>query len=115
MGKKNKKSKKTKKSQGVRATGGFCAPLGPLYDFFPTIKASRGGVNYSPSPNFMSQSGEVINMGVSVSKLAQVASLFAFGAALFGNVLFGHGGLELVSAGLFLHVGGDLIEDVLSD
>lgn len=54
-------------------------------------------------------------MNVSVSKVFQVASLIAFGAAAIGSVLFGHGGIELVSAGLFLHVGGDLAEDVLAD
>lgn len=108
------KGKKKKNKKNLKTSGGFCAPSTPLYDFLPTFKASRGGINY-PVSGSMSQSGEVINMGVSVSKLAQVASLFAFGAAIFGNVLFGHAGLELVSAGLFLHVGGDLIEDVLSD
>lgn len=54
-------------------------------------------------------------MNVSVSKVFHVASLVAFGAAAIDAVLFGHGGVELVSAGLFLYVGGDVAEEVLSD
>lgn len=52
--------------------------------------------------------------GISISKLAHVGSLVAFVAAGLGNVVFGHGGLELVSFGLALHVGGELAESVLS-
>lgn len=54
-------------------------------------------------------------MNVSVSKLFHVAALFAFGAAFFDSVVFGHSGLELVAGGLFLYAGGDLAEDVLED
>lgn len=54
-------------------------------------------------------------MNVSVGKLFKVASLVAFGAAALGNVLFGHSGVELVSGGLFLYVGGDIAEEVLAD
>lgn len=53
-------------------------------------------------------------MSVSVSKLFHVASLVAFGAATLGSVLFGHGGVELLGAGLFLYASGDLAEDVLA-
>jgi uncharacterized membrane protein len=54
-------------------------------------------------------------MHVSVSKLFHVASLVAFIAAIFGNTVFGHSGIELVAAGLAFHAGADLAEDVLSD
>lgn len=54
-------------------------------------------------------------MNASVSKLAHISALVALVAAALGNTLFGHSGLELVSAGLALHVGGDLLEDVLSE
>lgn len=51
--------------------------------------------------------------GISISKLANVASVVALAAAAFGNTVFGLSGLELVAAGLALHSGGDLLEDVL--
>lgn len=54
-------------------------------------------------------------MNVSISRLAHVGSLLAFGAAAFGNTVFGNSGLELVAAGLALYVGGDIAEGVLSD
>lgn len=54
-------------------------------------------------------------MNVSVSKLFHVASLVAFGAATISATLFGHGGVELVAAGLFLYAGGDVAEEVLGD
>jgi len=52
---------------------------------------------------------------IMVHKLFYVASLVAFGAAVLGDTVFGHSGLELVSAGLFLYVGADLAEEVLSE
>ena len=51
----------------------------------------------------------------SVSKLASVASLVALAAAAFGNSVIGLEGLELVAAGLALHVGGETIEGLLAD
>lgn len=57
---------------------------------------------------------EGVNNQMNFSKLANVAALFAFGAAALGNVLFGHSGVELLGAGLFFHAGAELIEDVLS-
>lgn len=51
---------------------------------------------------------------VSIKKLAHVASLVALVGGVLGSTIFGHSGLELVSAGLALHVGGDLLDDVLS-
>lgn len=61
-------------------------------------------------------SGEVTSsMQISIRKLANVGALVAFGAALLGNAIFGHAGLELVAAGLALHTGADLLEDILAD
>lgn len=54
-------------------------------------------------------------MNISVSRLASVASLVALVAAAFGNSVIGLEGLELVAAGLALHVGGDTIDSLLSD
>lgn len=54
------------------------------------------------------------SVSVSVSKIASLGALLAFGAAAFGNAVFGLSGLELVAAGLGLHAGGGLLEDVLS-
>lgn len=51
---------------------------------------------------------------MSISKLFHVGALVAFGAALFGNTVFGHAGTELLAGGLFLYASGDLAEDVLS-
>lgn len=51
---------------------------------------------------------------ISVSKLANVASLLAFVAAALGNTVFGYSGLELVAGGLALHAGADVLESVLS-
>lgn len=62
----------------------------------------------------LQSSHEEVTNSMNIRSLVNVASLVAFGAGVFGSVLFGHAGLELVSAGLFLHVGADLIEDVLS-
>lgn len=53
-------------------------------------------------------------ISVSVSKVANLGALLAFGAAAFGNAVFGLSGLELVAAGLGLHAGAGLLEDVLS-
>lgn len=49
------------------------------------------------------------------SRLASVASLVALAAAAFGNTVIGLEGIELVAAGLALHVGGDTLDALLSD
>lgn len=49
-----------------------------------------------------------------VYKLVNLAALVAFGAAVLGDTIFGHAGLELVAAGLFLHVGSDTIQELVS-
>lgn len=116
--KKKKKAKKAKKIEALSA-GGWCAPVSPLYDL-PTFSVQRGGIKYPAAPKSTSYPrgrGDSImasSSGLSISKLAHVSSLVALVAAGLGNVIFGHGGLELVSFGLALHVGGDLLEDVLS-
>ncbi len=51
---------------------------------------------------------------LSIKKLAHVGSVVALVAAALGNTVFGYSGLELVAGGLALHVGGDLLEDVIS-
>lgn len=50
---------------------------------------------------------------MSISRLASVASLVALVAAAFGNEVIGLEGLELVAAGLALHVGADTLEGLL--
>jgi hypothetical protein len=52
---------------------------------------------------------------MSISKLFHVASIVAFVAGAISGTVFGHSGLELVSAGLGLYVSGDLAEDILSN
>lgn len=109
---------KKKKAKKVTQEGKFDHPLygwatSPIEYDLPVFRANRGSIEF-PEPNFTSQNREVIYMGVSISRLFHVASLVAFGGAVLGSTLFGHGGLELVSAGLFLHVGADLAEDVLA-
>lgn len=54
-------------------------------------------------------------MNISVARLASVASLVALIAAAFGNSVIGVEGLELVAAGLALHVGGDTLDALLSE
>lgn len=111
---KNKKSKK--KAKKVTQEGKFDHPLygaGFGYEFdLPVFRAPRGPIEY-PEPSFQSMRGGD-HMQISVSRLANVAALLAFGAAAFGNVVLGLSGLELVAAGLGLHAGGDLLEDILS-
>lgn len=113
--KKDKKKHKKNQNQNLLASGGFCAPTTPLYDFLPVFKASRGGIVFPTSGSTSQSGGGDSVMHISISKLAHVGSLVAFVAAVFGNTVFGHAGLELVSAGLALHVGGELLEDVLAD
>lgn len=50
----------------------------------------------------------------SVSKLVNLGSFVALLAAALGNTLFGYSGVELVAGGLALHVGADVIDNVLS-
>ena len=54
------------------------------------------------------------NSHISVKKLAHLGSIVALVAAALGNTVFGYSGLELVAGGLALHVGGDLLNDVVS-
>ena len=50
---------------------------------------------------------------LSISKLVNVASFISLVAAALGNTVFGYSGLELVAGGLALHVGSEVIENVL--
>lgn len=52
---------------------------------------------------------------MNVGRLASVASLVALVAAAFGNEVIGLEGIELVAAGLALHVGGDTLDALLSE
>lgn len=54
-------------------------------------------------------------MNISIARLASVGSLVALVAAAFGNTVIGLEGLELVAAGLALHVGGDTLEALVSE
>lgn len=92
---KDKKAKKLAKKQAEQnaAYEEFIALLDAL-----SLQSSHGEVNNS----------------MNYSRLANVAALVAFGAAVLGNTLFGAGGVELVAAGLFLHAGADTLEDILS-
>lgn len=48
------------------------------------------------------------------SKLFYFLSFLTFVLAFFGNTVFGYSGLELVSGGLALYVGADLIDGFLN-
>lgn len=112
------KNKKSKKSKKVTQEGKFDHPLygwtAPVIEYdLPIFTANRGPIEFPEPVQFQSMRGGD-HMQISVSRLANVAALLAFGAAAFGNVVFGLQGLELVAAGLGLHAGGDLLEDILS-
>lgn len=100
---------KKKKSKKVTEEGKFDHPL---YAPLPVFKAHKGPIEFPESIFNPKRGGD--HMQISVSRLANVGALLAFGAAAFGNVVFGVSGLELVAAGLGLHAGGDLLEDILS-
>lgn len=52
---------------------------------------------------------------LSIAKVANVAAIVSFIAATISATLFGHAGVELVAAGLALHVGGDLLESAVTE